>query len=433
MNQTQSVLPKVSVIVPVWNSRSTIKRCVDSLRGQTLKDIEIVFVDDCGTDGTMGVIRSAADEDPRIRIITNPENVGAGLSRNVGIEVARGAYLAFVDADDYVDVAFLERLFVKAIAVKLDIVKGRICYIKEDGTTANHIELNDRIREGIQLGKPLFRLFSYQHQSALYRRAFLMENSIRYGTSRRAQDTTFLLKVCHRAERFDFEENAEYYFCERNDSLMHDKDSHTLERMLHGFQEQMDYVVDSMTDEDDASWYVVDRVHYDIRLCNYLSKRQECREAANRFIIDLREQMLRFPQLEKLKSVSFIVCVLCDYRVALANRPFILPWETPQVENYVETIQEWVDFIKRHPECSNAAEKDLSRLYREAEALRLKEDHSQLPRPLVRDIKKISRINNNNKKRKILSFINTIPWAKPLYHAAKRWREKLRINACQLS
>ena len=403
--------PKISVIVPVWNPGSGISRCIDSLRRQTIEDIEMIFVDDCGTDNAMEVVRTAAAEDPRIRIITNPENVGAGLSRNVGIEVARGAYLAFVDADDYVDVAFLERLFVKAIAVKLDIVKGRICYIKEDGTTANHIELNDRIREGIQLGKPLFRLFSYQHQSALYRRAFLMENSIRYGTSRRAQDDTFLLKACHRAGRFDLEDTVEYHFCERNDSLMHDANPHTLERRLHAFQEQMDYIVDNMADEDEVSRYVAGKAQYNLRLCNYLSKRQECREAANRFIIDLRNQVLRFPKLEKLKKESFIACVLCDYGVALADQPFKLPWEKHKVESYVETIQKWVDFIKRHPECSNAAEKDLLRLYREAEVLCLG-DNLHLPPSLVRDVKKICRLDKINMKQTIRTLVSKILLAK---------------------
>ena len=369
--------PKVSVIVPLWNPGPGISRCVESLRGQTLEDIEMIFVDDCGTDGAMDIVRAAAGDDPRIRIITNTENVGAGLSRNAGIEAARGAYLSFVDADDYVDACFLERLYVKAVAGQLDIVKGRICYVKEDGTVADHVELNDRIRKGIQQGMPLFCLFHYQHQSALYCQSFLLDNAIRYGTSRRAQDTTFLLKACHKAKRFDIEETAEYCFCERNDSLMHDTSPHTLERMLHGFQEQMDYIVDDMANEDDVVENVKSQVCYKLMLCNYLRHQQEDGDACERFIIGIREQVLRFPRLEKLKGESFIVRVLCDYGVALAYQPFKLSWETHQIKNYVETIREWVDFLKGHPECSNAAEKNLLRLCCEADALCQKENGSQ--------------------------------------------------------
>ena len=420
----KEITPKASVIVPVWNPGPGIRRCVESLRGQTLEDIEMIFVDDCGTDGAMDFVRAAAAEDSRIRIITNAENVGAGLSRNAGIEAARGDYLSFVDADDYVDAVFLERLYAKAIAGRLDIVKGRICYVKEDGTQVDHPELNDKIRKGIQLGKPLFCLFSYEHHCALYRRVWLLMNGICYGTSRRAQDTTFLLKACHRARCFDLEDTAEYCFCERNDSLMHDANPHTLERKLHAFQEQMDYIVEFMADEDEVSRYVAVKAHYNLMLCNYLSKRQGCAEDANCFTIGIREQLLRFPRLEKLKGESFIVRALCDYGVALSRQPFKLPWETYQIENYVETIQEWVDFVKRHPECSNAAEKDLCRLNREAEAL-CDKNNSRLPRSLVRDIKKICRTNNNNMKQTIRSFIAKIPLAKPLYHTIKKRREEL--------
>ena len=425
MNQTLSISPKVSVIVPVWNPGPGISRCLESLRGQTLEDIEMIFVDDCGTDGAMDLVRAAAAEDSRIRIITNAENIGLGLTKNVGIEAARGVYLAFVDSDDYVNDVFLERLFAKAIADRLDIVKGKHCYIREDGAKAYHPELNDQIRKGIQRGKPLFRLFFYEHQSALYRRAFLLDNAVRFGTSRRTQDVTFLLKACHRVERFDFEESSEYYFCERKGSLMHDTNPHTLERILHAFQEQMDYIVDNMEDEDEVSRYVAGKAQYNLRICNYLSKRQECREAANRFIIDLRNQVFRFPQLEKLKGESFIVRALCDYGVALAYQPFKLPWEDFMTDSYVETIQEWVDFVKGHPECSDAAEKDLLRLYREAEALCFK-DNSHLPRSLVRDVNKICRKNNNNKKKTIRSFVAKIPLAKPLWRITKQWRNILK-------
>lgn len=419
---SNEIFPKVSVIVPVWNPGPSIRRCLESLRSQTLEDIEMIFVDDCGTDNAMEVVRAAAAEDSRIRIITNAENVGPGVSRNAGIEAARGAYLSFVDADDYVDVFFLERLFDKAVAGQLDIVKGRISYLMEDGTDADHPKLNDRIRKGIQLGKPLFRLFSYEHQSALYRRSFLLENAICYGTSRRSQDTTFLLKACHKAARFGFEEAAEYRFYEQNGSLMHDAAPHTLERMLFSFQERMDYMVANMADENELSEYVKWQVGYCLRECNYLGKKTECIEASNNFRIGIREQVLRFPQLEKLKSESFVVRVLCDYGVALSYRPFKLPWESFQTEIYVETIQDWVDFVKGHPECSNAAEKDLLRIYREAEALCLSEN-SHLPRSLVRDVKRICR--KNNRKQTIRTIIAKTPLAKPLYHAIKNRREEL--------
>ena len=244
--------PKVSVIIPVWNPGPGISRCVESLRGQTLGDIEKIFVDDCGTDGAMEVVRAAAAEDPRIRIITNAENVGPGISRNRGIEAAIGEYLSFVDADDYVNKSFLERLYAKAVADKLDIVKGKNVYEKEDGNIIEYPDRNEMTRKGLQAGKPLFCLFKDQHQSALYRRAWLLKYGIRFGSSHRAEDKTFLLQACHWAERFDFEETAEYHYCEREGSSMFDMHPRTLERKLHAFQERMDYIVENMVVETNS-------------------------------------------------------------------------------------------------------------------------------------------------------------------------------------
>jgi glycosyltransferase involved in cell wall biosynthesis len=368
--------PKVSAIVPVWNPGRGIGRCIESLRFQTLEDIEMIFVDDCGTDGAMDMVRAAAKEDPRIRILENSENLGPGISRNNGIDVARGEYLAFIDADDYVNSIFLERLYTKAVADKLDIVKGKIVYEKEDGTIADHLELNETIRNGLDLGKQLYRMFSYQHQSAIYRRGFIKKHNIYYGTSRRGQDDTFLLKVCHKAESFDIEEFSEYFFCERSNSLMHDMHPHTFERRLLAFQEKMDYIVGSMTSEKNLSQYIAGIVNCDLMLCTYYRQKPECRDAAGDFISGLCNQVLRFPQLDKLKRESFVVRVLCDYEVALAQRPFKLPWESRKAEDYVGTVSEWIDFVIEHPDCMNDAETDLYHLFREAFMLCKKENCS---------------------------------------------------------
>ena len=107
------LLPKISVIIPVYNAGDGIKKCLDSLEKQTLKEVEFIFIDDCGTDQSMEIIEKAAAVDKRIRIIRNPYNIGAGNSRNVGIENATGEYLSFVDPDDYIEYNFLQLLYKK--------------------------------------------------------------------------------------------------------------------------------------------------------------------------------------------------------------------------------------------------------------------------------------------------------------------------------
>ena len=116
---------------------------------------------------------------------------------------------------------------------------------------------------------------------------------------------------------------------------------------------------------------------YNLMLCTYYRQRPECRDAAEDFIRGLRNQVLRFPQLEKLKRESFVVRVLCDYGVALAQQPFKLPWESRKAGDYVGTVKEWVDFVIEHPDCMNDVEKDLFRLFHEAYTLCKKENHSR--------------------------------------------------------
>ena len=99
---------KVSIIVPAYNVEQYISKCLKSLISQTLKEIEIIVVNDGSTDGTEQIIRTFTDD--RI-ILINQENYGPSVARNVALEVAKGDYIGFVDSDDWVDEDYFENLF----------------------------------------------------------------------------------------------------------------------------------------------------------------------------------------------------------------------------------------------------------------------------------------------------------------------------------
>ena len=99
----------ISVIVPVYNRKETLERCVQSLRGQTYPDLEIILVDDGSTDGSGALCNALAREDVRIRVI-HKENGGVSSARNAGIEAAKGEYLMFTDSDDYAEAQMAEKL-----------------------------------------------------------------------------------------------------------------------------------------------------------------------------------------------------------------------------------------------------------------------------------------------------------------------------------
>ncbi|MDR1375539.1 MAG: glycosyltransferase [Holosporaceae bacterium] len=101
---------KVSVIVPVYNGGALLSRCLDSLTNQTLKNIEIICVNDGSTDNSREILERYATKDSRIKIL-HQENLGQGTARNVGMDAANGEYLGFVDADDWIELDYFEKLY----------------------------------------------------------------------------------------------------------------------------------------------------------------------------------------------------------------------------------------------------------------------------------------------------------------------------------
>ena len=113
-------MSKVSVIVPVYNVEKFLPRCLDSIINQTLKDIEIICINDGSPDNSLQILEDYAKKDSRIRII-NQENSGPSVSRNKGILMAQGEYIGFVDSDDWLDVDFYEKLYAAAQKYDADI------------------------------------------------------------------------------------------------------------------------------------------------------------------------------------------------------------------------------------------------------------------------------------------------------------------------
>ena len=101
---------KVSIIIPVYNSANFLKTCLDSVINQTLREIEIICINDGSTDSSLEILKSYAEKDERIKLV-DKANEGQSIARNIGIEMASGEYLGFVDSDDWVDLDYFEKLY----------------------------------------------------------------------------------------------------------------------------------------------------------------------------------------------------------------------------------------------------------------------------------------------------------------------------------
>ncbi|HFI0430083.1 TPA: glycosyltransferase family 2 protein, partial [Streptococcus suis] len=105
----------ISVCVPVYNSSTYLKECIESIRNQTFKDLEIICVDDGSTDNSLEILKEFQKLDPRIQLIVQERNMGVGAARNRAIDLASGQYMSFIDSDDFIEPEMFEELYNKAI------------------------------------------------------------------------------------------------------------------------------------------------------------------------------------------------------------------------------------------------------------------------------------------------------------------------------
>lgn len=131
--------PKVSVIVSVFNTEKYITKCLTSITQQTLKEIEIIIVDDGSTDGSTEIIKRFMNSDPRI-ILIKQQNAKQGAARNIGINHAKGEYIGFVDSDDWIDLDYFEKLYLSAKKNNSDLALATNVRIG-NGLTKKRIEI----------------------------------------------------------------------------------------------------------------------------------------------------------------------------------------------------------------------------------------------------------------------------------------------------
>lgn len=210
-------MPKVSVIIPVYNVERYLGECLDSILGQTLKDIEVVCVDDGSTDGSAKILDDYAAKDPRARVI-HQANAGAGPARNAGLAAATGDYVAFFDPDDWCAREMFERLYSEAARTRSDIViAGMRRYHPDEAKPvvarlSNEILSLPRPFSPQQAGNALFVAGRANPVSKIFRRAFVVDNGISFQAIPRVNDLYFSFVSLAKAERISVVEDVPYCY-----------------------------------------------------------------------------------------------------------------------------------------------------------------------------------------------------------------------------
>ena len=195
---------KVSVIVPIYNVEKYLDNCIQSVQKQTLKEIEIILIDDGSIDNSLIISNEYAKKDSRIRVYSN-KNVGQGLERNFGIKKARGKYIAFLDSDDQYKEDMLEKLYQKAIKNNADIVSGGYADIYNGKIIREHSLKNEVLDSSEKIKMAMLDLISYEKKEgyfgciaiwdSIFRRELLINNDIQFLSEREIYSEDLLFKL----------------------------------------------------------------------------------------------------------------------------------------------------------------------------------------------------------------------------------------------
>lgn len=190
--------PKVSIIMPVYNVENFLQRAIDSVVNQTLKDIELICIEDCSTDGSLKILQDAERKDSRIKLIVQTKNQGQGVARNIGLDLAKGDYIMFLDPDDWFELSACEDAYKQISENGNDMVFFNIL---THNTPTNDVRIdwarlhpfcahinNKRIKLS-ELSSPFMTTGEIWYK--IYRTEFLKKNNIRFADVRLGEEEQF--------------------------------------------------------------------------------------------------------------------------------------------------------------------------------------------------------------------------------------------------
>ena len=224
--------PKISIIVPVYNVEEYLPRCLDSLKNQTLRDIEIICVNDGSTDNSLEILMAYAKKDARINVIDKP-NGGVSSARNCGLNIANGEYIGFVDPDDYVDITMYESMYNQAKKLDSEIVvcnsirhnewdnrHWKINYFCKPKSKTESIKVDAPVEQNIKKDVFLDTLLCVPSHAwnKIYKKEFLAKNKIKFPNFDCYEDCIFTVECYSKAENLSYIDKPFYFYMVRNNS-----------------------------------------------------------------------------------------------------------------------------------------------------------------------------------------------------------------------
>lgn len=212
---------KVTVIVPVYNTSKYLRRCLDSLVNQTLKEIEILVINDCSTDNSKDILEEYQKKYENIKVFHNKNNKGIGYNRNFGIQKSKGEYICFIDSDDWVDETMFDKMYKKAIKDDNDIVICNFYKMLENNNGLDEIEMyviNSKYDNTTLNKSPELLLdVNLAPWNKLYKKE-LFTNDVKFPENLKYEDAIVVVKALARAKKIGVVEDRLNYYLVRSKS-----------------------------------------------------------------------------------------------------------------------------------------------------------------------------------------------------------------------
>lgn len=293
-------MPKLSIIVPVYNVGTLFKRCIGSIINQSFKNIEIIVINDGSTDDFHKIFLPYSNE-TAIRLFENKSNCGLGFSRNIGIASAQGDYLTFVDSDDWIDLDMYKVMMLEIEEKNPDVA---ICGIKNE--FENYISSEDRytymFENIIDKEKALALLSNSESNNSMispvvwnkiYRTDIILNNNIRFINNSYWEDDIFTYQFFINADKISLVPDVYYHYYQREKSITNDFSKKHIDDLIAAFRELQLYL------QNQNLWDVHQKYfqHYFDRaitsMCKMLFQNEKSSTIQKKYILYFYEQFAK--------------------------------------------------------------------------------------------------------------------------------------------
>jgi glycosyltransferase EpsH len=321
--------PKISVVVPVYNSERFLRSTLDSLLAQTFCDIEIVCVNDGSSDSSLQILEEYASKEPRV-VVVDSVNGGVSSARNKGVEIAKGEYIGFMDNDDMASPKMYERLFSLATEHNADIAEISYCRIPENVQSVSEVDFKSSKvlpgYQGVNISDNPWKSFVVLHKkysgglvSPVWHRIYkadIAKQCFFLADIQPGEDTFFNLMAFFRARRYVFSSEIGLLYRQNSVSVSNGDWRKVIEKNIDAREKSIRYFLENWSGDNEALFECVTRelVSWPLKMCNKCGTNDDKVHLARRFQRLRKERILRLRRLPLFKLLKLYLFIRKYYR-----------------------------------------------------------------------------------------------------------------------